>query len=172
MKPMQSRSSLSLQIIRLVSTLAWVLGVAGLWAAETHLALELTPTITVSGSAGTYEVQWAEGLGGVTNWQRLTNVTLFTDPATVYDSRGGQNRQRFYRTVLLSTNPAPGLVWIPPGTFLMGSPTSEAERNHNETQHRVALTQGYWMGLREVTQGEYLSVVGSNPSCFRNGQVG
>ena len=28
------------------------------------------------------------------------------------------------------------------------------------------------MGLREVTQGEYLSVVGSNPSHFRNGQVG
>ena len=63
-------------------------------------------------------------------------------------------------------SPSPRLVWIPPGTFLMGSPTNEAERNSDETQHTVTLTQGFYMGKYEVTQGEYLALMGSNPSYF------
>src|ERR1019366_8224151 len=31
-------------------------------------------------------------------------------------------------------------AWIPPGTFLMGSPNGEAERQDNETQHKVTLS--------------------------------
>lgn len=34
--------------------------------------------------------------------------------------------------------------WIQPGSFLMGSPEEEG-RYDNETQHRVILTQGYWL---------------------------
>jgi formylglycine-generating enzyme required for sulfatase activity/rRNA maturation protein Nop10 len=35
--------------------------------------------------------------------------------------------------------------WIQPGSFLMGSPPEEEGRYDNETQHRVILTQGYWL---------------------------
>ena len=63
-------------------------------------------------------------------------------------------------------SPSPRLVWIPPGTFVMGSPTSEAERYSDETQHTVTLTQGFYMGKYPVTQGEYLALMGSNPSYF------
>jgi formylglycine-generating enzyme required for sulfatase activity len=62
--------------------------------------------------------------------------------------------------------PSPGVVWIPPGTFVMGSPTSEALRNSDEVQHTVTLTKGFYMGKYPVTQGQYLAVVGSNPSYF------
>ena len=62
--------------------------------------------------------------------------------------------------------PSPGVVWIPPGTFVMGSPTSEAERYSDEVQHTVTLTKGFYMGKYPVTQGQYLAVVGSNPSYF------
>ena len=68
----------------------------------------------------------------------------------------------------------PGMVYIPPGTFTMGSPLSEAERQQfggDETQHSVTLTRGFWMGKYEVTQGEYLEVMGNNPSYFRNGRA-
>jgi len=44
-----------------------------------------------------------------------------------------------------TTAPSPRLVWIPPGTFVMGSPTSEALRNTDETQHTVTLTKGFYM---------------------------
>jgi formylglycine-generating enzyme required for sulfatase activity len=60
-----------------------------------------------------------------------------------------------------------GFVWVPSGTFLMGSPVSEADRDSDEVQHTVTLTQGYWMSDHEVTQAEYNAVMGSNPSNFR-----
>jgi formylglycine-generating enzyme required for sulfatase activity len=49
----------------------------------------------------------------------------------------------------------------------MGSPTSEAQRNSSdETQHTVTLTKGFYMGKYAVTQGEYLALMGNNPSYF------
>jgi len=57
------------------------------------------------------------------------------------------------------------MVFIPPGTFMMGSPTNEVDREDWEgTQTAVTISRGYWMGKYEVTQGEYLAVMGSNPS--------
>ena len=58
------------------------------------------------------------------------------------------------------------MKWIPAGTFSMGSPSSEALRSNDETQHQVTLTKGYWMMEHEVTQGEWQAVMGSNPSSF------
>ncbi len=59
------------------------------------------------------------------------------------------------------------LAWIPPGSFLMGSPASEAKRNDDETQHRVTLTKGFCMGIHPVTQGQWRAVMGYNPSHFK-----
>ncbi|MBP8132619.1 MAG: SUMF1/EgtB/PvdO family nonheme iron enzyme [Candidatus Hydrogenedentes bacterium] len=59
------------------------------------------------------------------------------------------------------------LVFIPPGTFLMGSPASEEGRGNDETQHEVTLTQGFWMGKYEVMQGQWERLMGSNPSSFK-----
>jgi len=56
---------------------------------------------------------------------------------------------------------------IPPGEFVMGSPESEEEREDNEQQHRVGITKPFWMGVYEVTQGEYERMMGSNPSYFQ-----
>jgi formylglycine-generating enzyme required for sulfatase activity len=64
--------------------------------------------------------------------------------------------------------PSAGMVWIPPGTFVMGSPASEAERYSDEVQHTVTLSHGFYMGKYAVTQGQYLAVVGNNPSYFQS----
>jgi len=56
------------------------------------------------------------------------------------------------------------LVWIHPGTFMMGSPEDELGRVDSEVQHEVTLTQGYWLGKYEVTQEQYEAVMGTNPS--------
>jgi formylglycine-generating enzyme required for sulfatase activity len=57
-------------------------------------------------------------------------------------------------------------VFIQPGTFTMGSPTNEAGHTSPERQHTVTISRGFWMGKYLVTQGDYLTVVGSNPSAF------
>jgi formylglycine-generating enzyme required for sulfatase activity len=57
-------------------------------------------------------------------------------------------------------------VFIQPGTFIMGSPTNEALRAQNETQHEVTLSRGFWIGKYLVTQADYLSVTSTNPSYF------
>jgi len=65
------------------------------------------------------------------------------------------------------------MVWIPPGTFTMGSPSNEVGRfAHEGPQTVVTLTRGFFIGRYEVTQGEYLAVLGNNPSYFRNGVTG
>jgi sulfatase modifying factor 1 len=58
-------------------------------------------------------------------------------------------------------------AWIPPGMFLMGSPSSEAERGDDETQHRVTLTRGFYLGIHPVTQAQWQAVMGNNPSFHR-----
>ena len=57
-------------------------------------------------------------------------------------------------------------VWIPPGTFLMGSPPGEAKRQDDETQRRVTLSRGFHLGTCPVTQAQWQTVMGSNPSRF------
>jgi formylglycine-generating enzyme required for sulfatase activity len=61
-------------------------------------------------------------------------------------------------------------VWIPPGSFVMGSPKEEKERQRlglDETQHKVTLTKGFYMGVYTVTQEEWQAVMGNNPSHFK-----
>ena len=59
------------------------------------------------------------------------------------------------------------MTWVLPSSFTMGSPPDEEWRDSDEIQHRVALTDGFWMGKREVTQAQWQAVMGGNPSHFR-----
>ena len=61
------------------------------------------------------------------------------------------------------------LVLIPKGKFKMGSPESEKGRSNFETQHEVTLTKPYYMGKYEVTQEQWESVMGNNPSSRTKG---
>jgi formylglycine-generating enzyme len=58
-------------------------------------------------------------------------------------------------------------VWIKPGSFMMGSPKEEKERQENEAQHKVTLTKGFYMGVYTVTQEQWKEVMGNNPSFFK-----
>lgn len=55
-------------------------------------------------------------------------------------------------------------VLIPGGTFTMGSPSSEEGRYDNETRHQVTISKPYYMQTTEVTQGQWMKVMGYNPS--------
>jgi formylglycine-generating enzyme required for sulfatase activity/serine/threonine protein kinase len=57
------------------------------------------------------------------------------------------------------------LVLIPAGNFIMGSPDNELSRQKNEgPMHQVRITKPFYLGAYEVTQDEYLKVMGTNPS--------
>ena len=71
------------------------------------------------------------------------------------------------KTVMLPGGSRMKFVWCPPGSFMMGSPTSEKGRCDDETLHRVTLTKGFWMAQTEVTQAQWESVMGNNPSYFK-----
>ncbi len=58
------------------------------------------------------------------------------------------------------------MVYIPPGEYMRGSPSNELGRDSDESQHRVRISKGYWMGETEVTQGLWQAVMGNNPSRF------
>jgi formylglycine-generating enzyme required for sulfatase activity len=66
------------------------------------------------------------------------------------------------RTVDLNATVAMDMIWCPPGTFTMGSPTTEAGRGTNETEHNVTLTKGFYLGKYEVTQTQYEAVMTGN----------
>jgi len=53
---------------------------------------------------------------------------------------------------------------LPAGEFLMGSPKDEADRDDDEVQHRVRITKPFYLGVYEVTQVEYVRVMGKNPA--------
>ena len=59
------------------------------------------------------------------------------------------------------------MIWVKPGTFMMGSPKSEQGHRGNETQHQVTLSKGFYLGKHEVTQAQWERVMGSNPSKFK-----
>jgi formylglycine-generating enzyme required for sulfatase activity len=61
------------------------------------------------------------------------------------------------------------LVRIGAGKFMMGSPATEKYRGAEEgPQRQVAISKPFYMGVTEVTQAQYESVMGKNPSSFKD----
>ncbi len=71
----------------------------------------------------TFTVQMATSLGGVSNWADYVRIPVIN----------GVNTNR-----ITDPNPPAGLAWIPAGSFTMGSPTTEAQRDSDEMQHMVS----------------------------------
>ena len=65
-------------------------------------------------------------------------------------------------TVDLNSSVDLEMIWVQPGTFSMGSPTTEVDRQADETEHNVTLTKGFYLGKYEVTQAQYEAVMSGN----------
>lgn len=59
-------------------------------------------------------------------------------------------------------------VWCPAGKFMMGSPENEFGHYLNETLHEETIEEGFWIGKFPVTQEQYESLTGTNPSAFQD----
>jgi formylglycine-generating enzyme required for sulfatase activity len=139
--------------------------------------------VTPAGSVGAVDVVITGTKGAVTvaggftyqpiivpSWATL--VEAMPDPAVVTDA------------TLRAAITASGLAWrvrdtatqmemlcVPAGTFMMGCTqpsTSQSGCNGDENPtHSVTLTQAFYMGRYEVTQGQWVATMGSNPSNFQ-----
>ncbi|HRY49593.1 MAG TPA: formylglycine-generating enzyme family protein [Candidatus Paceibacterota bacterium] len=133
------------------------------------LDLQLYAGLTITGTIDTiYSVECVTDFAQTNNASAWSCVEFLKLPASSFlwvDKSAPAKDKRFYRAVAFA---APNqMVFIPPGTFWMGSPTTEAGRSTNEgPQTAVTISRGFWMGKYPVTQEEYRKVVGSNPSRF------
>ncbi len=151
---------------RLFGTAVFLTIIPALAQTPPSIGLRLFAGLSITGTVGSvYAVQSTSDLAQTNSWTSLVFVQL---PATNYlfvDTSEPAQGNRFYRALL--QNPPTNMVFIPPSTFRLGSPTNEVGRAADEgPQTAVTITHGFWMGKYEVTQREYLAVVGSNPSQF------
>ncbi len=87
---------------------------------------------------------------------RYTHTTLSAPPT------GGWTDT--YRTSKLV------LRYVPAGSALIGSPTRETGRNADEAQFQATLTKAFYIGVFEVTQKQWLNVMGgTTPAAFATG---
>ena len=133
---------------------------------------ETVPGLSLSGPEGqTYIIETTSELGKSARWSKLSEIEFTDHSSFTLDFEGAGNSVRFYRARKVIE--APDLrrfSWIPPGTFTMGSPLNEQNRDTDEKPLTiVTLTRGFWMGRYEVTQGEYLELFEENPSRFKLG---
>ncbi len=127
--------------------------------------------VTLMGELGsTQELQRVEAFDGSRNWTSMGSVVLTNSTWSFNDTNASVGGQRYYRAVAKGPERpvAPrNMVWLPPGVFRMGSPLSDPDYIASEgPQTEVRLTQGFFLGRKEVTQGEYWSLMGTNPATF------
>ena len=152
--------------------LGWTVGSEAPAQTQAAVDIRLYAGLTITGAVGVvYSIEYATELAATNTasaWRHLEFLQLPASPYLWADKSTPAAGQRFYRAVLFD---APtNLVFIPPGTFRMGSPTNEVDRSDNEgPQTAVTISRGFWMGRYLVTQGDYMGAMGSNPSFFTNG---
>ncbi|MBE9207483.1 SUMF1/EgtB/PvdO family nonheme iron enzyme [Nostoc sp. LEGE 06077] len=59
------------------------------------------------------------------------------------------------------------MVQIPGGTFMMGSPPAEKDRQSDESPQHQVKVPGFFMGKYEITQAQYQAIMRKNPSSFK-----
>jgi formylglycine-generating enzyme required for sulfatase activity len=130
---------------------------------RTHAALHITGTV-----GRIYAIEYVADLAQTNDaraWRSLDFLQLPASPYVWTDASTPLNGNRFYRAVYYPA--PPGMAYIPPGRFRMGSSKAELGRSTIEgPQSVVTISRGFWMGKFEVTQGEYQAVVGHNPSTY------
>ena len=143
-------------------------------------------------SDGTHRVTWDANAEGVNfksqDVKVFAEVVHYAEKYMIIDVSGGPNTN-CYPVTYLHGAPEGGfstddeykgnkiaLRLIPPGVFVMGSPTTEPGRTGSgydssarEVQHAVAITKPFYIGVFQITQGHYLNVMGgTNPSQYKD----
>ena len=93
------------------------------------------------------------------------SIARADDPAMLvapFDSKAAKAAQEAWskklsKPIVETNSLGMKLALIPAGEFLIGSPESEKLRDKNEHQHRVRITRPFYMGVYDVTLGDFLT---------------
>ena len=153
---MKTRSLKPVRFLPVLCLAVWA--VAPRAVAQTPPALDIHTYagLTITGAVGTvYSVEYITDLAQTNDpsaWRCLEYLQLPASPYLWADNSGPATGKRFYRAVAMEA-PA-NMVFIPPGTFRMGSPENEVDGHYQEgPQTDVIISRGFWMGNYEVTAG-------------------
>lgn len=119
---------------------------------------------------------------GAVAWARAEGI-VSGKPSNLFDPQGSATRAEMavmlYRWLDGNNTPDPDtpsvspevdqissrMIRIPGGTYTMGSPDTERLRDQDETAHQVTVSS-FYVDPYEVTQRDYMMVMGENPSHF------
>jgi formylglycine-generating enzyme required for sulfatase activity len=92
-------------------------------------------------------------------WKNYDRVLSDTILYAKWEEEGPPSQITSYPTGIV-------LKLIPAGEFMMGLTDNETGQSHEVPRHKVKLS-GFYMGKYEVTQEQYIAVMGTNPSTFK-----
>ena len=109
-------------------------------------------------------VLWAFVLKGVIMKQTVMLIGLILLVVAGCASLPFRRKPAREITVTLPGGATVKMVWIPQGTFMMGSPdTDDMALWYEKPQHEVTITRGFYLGKFEVTQAQWEAVMGTTP---------
>ncbi|MCC5665097.1 SUMF1/EgtB/PvdO family nonheme iron enzyme [Nostoc sp. CHAB 5784] len=99
------------------------------------------------------------------------SLKSFQFEVVMVDTKGNitnrSNREAKYFIENLGNGITLEMVQIPGGSFMMGSPEGEAERDQDESPQHQVKVPGFFMGKYEITQAQYRAIMSNNPSNFK-----
>lgn len=95
----------------------------------------------------------------------LVSTTIIIFSKTLFAMPIEYRHPKFANPDAISTN---NFVSLKAGSFMMGTPATEAFRNTDEVRHKVNISRDFEMQSTVVTQGQFYNVMGFNPSTFSN----
>ena len=160
--------------VELIDLLRDVAREAGETAAEAWCEAELkrldpevygTPTTSIPMADFTCE-QGNKITGGVAIYQKFAKKTITIPTSGGGNASATRTPNAKTKTVTLPGGATMEMIWCPPGTYMMGRrKDSPCQESHDVCpQIKVTLTKGFWLGKYEVTQAQWKSVMGKNPS--------
>ncbi|MDB9374580.1 bifunctional serine/threonine-protein kinase/formylglycine-generating enzyme family protein [Nodularia sphaerocarpa] len=100
-----------------------------------------------------------------------TTLQTFSFETMTVNAQGSitdrRNSQAKYFEENLGNGVSLEMVQIPGGTFTMGSPPGEKERDDDESPQREVRVPSFFMGKYPVTQSQYQAIMGRNPARFQ-----
>jgi formylglycine-generating enzyme required for sulfatase activity len=91
-------------------------------------------------------------------------LVLFHLPALLHQARAQAPKE-------ITNSIGTKLVLVPKGTFVMELLESDNDGYKGESQHKVTISNDYYLGVYEVTQSEYQQVMTTNPSYFQGEKI-
>ena len=107
---------------------------------------------------------WFIPLGTLKLCMLLLVCLMGTSLVRAGEEESWEDSERLAVTLDLGEGVTMQLNRIPAGTFVMGSPPTEQGRGNDERQFSVTISKPFYMGIHQVTQLQYLAVMGTNPS--------